>query len=87
LVAAVRRSEVERAVWPVFVVVAAVDLEDVFEMTTAEDEDPVEAIRAKSAGPALRVGVRVRRLDGRADHLDALSPEDVVEGVAELRVA
>jgi hypothetical protein len=33
------------------------------------------------------VGVRVRRLDGRADHSDAFGPEDLVEGVAELRVS
>ena len=37
--------------------------------------------------PAFGVGVRVWRLDGRADHLDALGAEDLVEGVAELLVA
>jgi uncharacterized membrane protein YdfJ with MMPL/SSD domain len=31
-------------VWPVLVVVAAVDAEHVLEMPAAEDEDPVEAI-------------------------------------------
>ena len=73
--------------WPVLVVVAAVDAEHVLEMTAAEDEDSVEAVSADCAHPALGEGVRVRGLDRRADHLDALRSEDLVEGVAELRVA
>ncbi len=73
--------------WPVFVVMAAVDAEHVLEMAAADDEDSVETLGAESADPALGVSVRVRRLDGRADHLDAFSPEDLVEGVAELCVA
>jgi hypothetical protein len=63
-------------VWPVPVVVAAADSEDVLEMAGAEDEDSVETISAESADPALGVSVRVRRLDRRADHPDALRPED-----------
>jgi hypothetical protein len=74
-------------VWPVLVVVAAVDAEDMLEMTPAEDEDPVEAISADRAYPTLGVGVRVRGLNGRSDHLDALGAKNLVEGVAELRVA
>ena len=72
---------------PVLVVVAAVDAEHVLEVAAAEDEDPVEAVGANRAHPALGEGVRVRRLNRRADHLDALGAEDLVEGVAELRVA
>jgi hypothetical protein len=86
-VAAVGRQEVERAMWPVLVVVAAVDAEHVLEVAAAEDEDAVEALRAEGADPALGVSVRVRRLDRRADHPDALRAEDLVEGMAELRVA
>ena len=56
-------------------------------MAATDDEDSVETISAESADPALGVSVRVGRLDGRADHRDCLSPEDLVEGVAELRVA
>jgi hypothetical protein len=56
-------------------------------MAAAEDEDSVETISAESADPAFGVSVHVGRLDGRADHRDALSPEDLVEGVAELGVA
>src|SRR5919204_3426032 len=77
----------ERAVRPVLVVVATVDAEHLLEMAATEDEDPVETISAERADPALGVGVRVRRLDRRADHPDALSPEDLVETVAELAVA
>src|SRR5918994_5220304 len=86
-IAAIGREEVKRAVRPVLVVVAAVDAENALEMPAAEDEDAVETLSAESAHPALGVGVRVRRPDGRADHPEALSPEDLVEGVAELRVA
>ena len=74
-VAAVGREEVERAVWPLLVVMAAVDAEHVLEVTPPEDQDPVEAIGAERANPAFGVGVRVRRLDRRANHLDALGSE------------
>src|ERR671919_3128712 len=56
-------------------------------MSAAEDEDPVETVGADGSHPAFGVGVRVWRLDGRADYLDALGAEDLVEGVAELLVA
>src|SRR5215216_6724558 len=86
-VAAIGREEVERAVRPVLVVVTAVDAEDVLEVAAAEDEDAVEAVGAERSYPAFGVGVRVWRLDRGADHLDALGAEDLVGGVAELRVA
>ena len=73
--------------WPVLVVVAAVDAEHVFEVAASEDGDAVEAVGANGAYPTLGEGVCVRRLDWRADQLDALRLEDLVEGVAELRVA
>ena len=38
------------------------------------------------ADPALGVGVRVQRLDGRLDHSHAFAPEDLIEGMVELRV-
>jgi hypothetical protein len=86
-VAAVRRKKVERAVWPVLVVVATVDAEHLLEVPAPEDKDPVEAVGAERAYPTFGVGIRVRRLDRSADHLDALGAEDLVEGVRELRVA
>jgi hypothetical protein len=48
---------VERAVWPVFVVVAAVDAEDVLEVAAAEDEGPVEAVSAARAHPTFGMSV------------------------------
>jgi hypothetical protein len=71
----------------VLVVVAAVDAEHVFEMSAAENEDPVQAVGAEGAHPAFGEGVRVRGLDRRADHLDPLGAEDLVEGAAVLAVA
>jgi hypothetical protein len=59
----------------------------VLEVTAAEDEDPAEAVGAHRAHPTLGEGVRVRGLERRANHLDALRLEDLVEGVAELGVA
>jgi hypothetical protein len=64
--AAVRWEEVECAVRPVPVVVAAVDAEHVLEMAAAKDGDPVETLSAERSYPALGVGVR--SLDRRADH-------------------
>src|SRR6266516_4854439 len=66
---------------------AAVDAEHLPEVAVAEDEDAVEAVGANRAHPTLGEGVRVRGLNWRADDLDALGVEDLVEGVAELRVA
>ena len=44
---------------PVLVVVAAVDAEHVFEVASAEDQDPVETVGSDRADPELREGVRV----------------------------
>jgi hypothetical protein len=85
-IAAVGRQEFQRTMRPVFVVVAAVDAEHVLEMTAADDEDPVEAVGADCAHPTLGEGVRVRGLNWQADDLDGLGAEDLIEGVAELRV-
>jgi hypothetical protein len=65
----------ESAVWPVLVVVAAVNPQHVLEMAVAEDEDPVEAVGANGAYPTLGDGVCVRRLNRRAYHPDALRPK------------
>ena len=71
--------------WPVPVVVAAVDAEDVFEVSSAEDQDPVETLDSECAYPAFGVSVRVRRLDRRVDHPDAFAAEDLIAGAAEFR--
>ena len=41
-----------------------VDLQDALELSAAEDAEPVEALPAHAADPALRAGVRVRRRHG-----------------------
>jgi hypothetical protein len=86
-VAAAGREQLESAVWPVLVVVAPADAEHVLEMAAAEDEDAVEALGANGADPAFGEGIRVRRLDRRADHSDPFRPEDLIERAAESRVA
>jgi hypothetical protein len=85
--AAVWRSEPERTVRPVPVVVLCVHAQDTFEMSASEDEDAIQAVAADRAHPALGVGVRVRGLHGCPDHLDPLGTEDLVESTAELPVA
>jgi hypothetical protein len=52
------REQLESAVWPVLVVVTAVDAEHMLEMAAAEDENPVEAVGADRASyPTLGEGV------------------------------
>jgi hypothetical protein len=77
--AAVRGPEGKGAVWTLLVEVADVDAEDVFELAAADDQQPVKALPAHAADPALRVSVCVRRLDGRPDHSDAIAAEDGVK--------
>jgi hypothetical protein len=48
-----------------------VDVEHVLEVPAAEDEDPVEIVVSDGAHLALGTGVRVRRLNGCADYVDA----------------
>ena len=69
------------------VVVTHVDAEDVLKLAAADDQQPIEALAADAANPALHVGVGVRCPYGRADDLDLLVPEDGIEGARELRVA
>ena len=79
--------ELERSMRPMVVVVADVDVEDMFELAAAEDEQAIKALAADAADPALGVGVRVRRPNRRPDDGDAFALEDVVESAAELAVA
>jgi hypothetical protein len=65
--AAIWRSEFETSVWPLLVEVADVDAEDMLELASTEDQEPIEALSTDATDPALRVGVRVWSLDRRAD--------------------
>ncbi len=69
------------------VVMADVVAKDGFEMTTAKNERPVEALFTYGPYPALRDRVRAWRPDGCLDHLDAFRGEHLVEAGGELRVA
>jgi hypothetical protein len=60
---------------------------DCFEMMTAENERPVEALFSYGPYPPLRIRVRTRRSDGRLDHLYAFGGEHLVKAGDELRVA
>jgi hypothetical protein len=59
----------------------------VFQVAAAEDEARVETFVADGADESLHVGVRLRRLHGRADNLDSFAAEQLVEGGGELAVA
>src|SRR5512132_713212 len=72
---------------PVAVVVVDVDPKHVLELSLADDQDPVEAVAPDRPDPALGERVRSRRAKRRADDLDCLASEDLVEGAAELAVA
>jgi len=58
---AIRRSESERAVGPVLVVVRHIDEKDALEMAATDDQETVEAVFAQSAHPPFRIGVGERR--------------------------
>ena len=65
----------------VLVVMPDVCAHDLFEVASAEDRDPVEALAPQASHPALRVRLRPWRPHRRADHADALATEDLVEAV------
>ena len=69
------------------VVMAAVDAEHVLKVASAENQDLVETFRADASHPTFGESVRVRGLNGCADYFDAFGAEELVEGVAEFRVA
>jgi hypothetical protein len=81
------RLQPERPVRTVGVVVLDIDVEDLLEVAAPDDQQPVQALGPHRSDPALRVGVGVRRLHRRDQHLGALGAEHVVEAAGELRVA
>jgi hypothetical protein len=64
-----------------------VDPEDVLEVASGEDEQPVQALRPHGPDPSLADGVGTRRPDGSANHLQALGRKHLIERTAELGVA
>ncbi len=79
---------IERSVWAVIVVVLEVGRQDVFEVASADDQEPVEVFAAQGdADEALCGRVRLRCPRRRAEDPDVLALEDLVERGRELRVA
>jgi hypothetical protein len=64
-----------------------IDSENVLEVASGEDEQPVEALRPHGSDPSLADGVGTRRPDGSADHPHAFGRKHLIEGTAELGVA
>src|SRR6266511_2049092 len=63
------------------------DAKHALEVRSVEDEEPVEALRARGADEALGDRVRFRRSNRRPDDLDAFASEDGVEVARVLAVA
>src|SRR4051812_24410207 len=79
--------EVECAMRPPPVVVAHIGAEHVLKLAATEDQEPVEALAANSADPALDVRVRVRGANRRTDDPDTCALEQPIEGRGELAIA
>ena len=62
-----RRFQAKRSVWTAPVVVLDVDPEGLLQVTTADDQQPVQALGPDGTDPPLRIGVGIRRLD-RCQH-------------------
>src|SRR6266508_1437259 len=82
----IARSQAQRSVWAVLVVVLGVAQQDLLEVTAADDQQPVKALGADGPHPPIRNGVGVGRLHSCDQQLGALRAEHVVEPAAELRV-
>ena len=67
-----RRTQAQRSVWPVVVVMVNVHAQDVLELPAACNQKPVETVAADGADPALGDRVRLRRPKGCADDFHAL---------------
>jgi hypothetical protein len=71
----IRRFQSERSVRTMGVVVGGVDPQDLLQMASSDDQQPVQALGADGANPALGVGVRVECLHRRQEHLGTVRTE------------
>jgi len=76
----------ERPVGTVSVVMLDVDPKDLLQVAAPNDQQPVQALGADRAHPALRVGVRLGRPDRGHQDSSFLRAEHVVEAAGELCV-
>src|SRR6266508_2850311 len=81
------RSEVQRAMWPMTVVVVDEGSEHAVEVALIEDQQPVEALGANGPDEALCDRISLRRPHGCLDDLDAFAGEHGVKVARELAVA
>jgi len=81
------RPETQPSMRPVPVEVLRVVAKDPLEVSAAQDERPVQTLCADGAHSSLRVSVRVRRPDRRADDPGPTCLEHCVEGLGERGVA
>ena len=63
-----------------------IDPKHLLQVTSPDNEEPVKALGADRANPALGIRVRSGRPDGCEQHLGAFGAEHVVEAAAELRI-
>jgi hypothetical protein len=82
----IRRFQPEGPVGTVDVVVLDVGLKHLLEVSSPDDQQPIQALGSHRADPALGVGVGVGCLHRRDQHLGALRPKHV-ERAGELRVS
>jgi len=80
------RFQSERSVRTMCVVVGHVDPQDLLQVASSDDQQPVQALGPHRTDPALGVGVGVGRLYRRDQYVGAVRIEDVVEGTGELRI-
>ena len=73
------RHESQATMRTMAVVMIDVGVQDVLELATAGDQDPVEALAPHGADEALGKRVRLRSVDRSSDDLDPLAAEDLVE--------
>jgi hypothetical protein len=74
-------------VWALAVVVIDVDAQNMLELASSEDQQPVQAFGPCGPHEALGVSVGLRRAERRLDNVDAFRAEDLVEAGGELGVA
>jgi hypothetical protein len=73
---------IERAVWPMRVVVGEVLAQHLLELPARHDQDPVETFATDAADPALGMRFRPWRRDRRPDRPDPFRTEDLAQARA-----
>ena len=72
--------------WPPAVVVLGVGPKRLIEVSSTEDEGPVETLGPDGLDHPFRVGVRIRGPDRGPDHPRPFRANDLIEGMSELGV-